>query len=171
MDGQARAFGEIEIDGEGGEIRMRFDPARRYDPRVVRQLFELVCKALRDNLQDLGFDHAPDFMWVRWGGVVHGFSRGRQADAVKLLWRDWERGGRGLSAEMLAQMIGCSTYQFRLRDVFRRRRPDGGWELHPAWGTLIVPASKGRFTLNRRHTNTPLPVRRRQGRKAVERRA
>lgn len=92
---------------------------------------------------------APDFNSVHWFGRSHRFSTGNQRHAVRLLIESWKRGGHGLSQATIGEAIGSSDQSFQLAKVFRVRRPDGTYEPHSAWGTMIQPNGKGVYRLVR----------------------
>jgi hypothetical protein len=87
--------------------------------------------------------HSPDFTSVDWFGARYAFAKGNQAESVRVLWDAWEGGGHSLSQETIADRIGSNANRFQLAKVFRRRKPGGGYEPHPAWGTMIQRDSKG----------------------------
>lgn len=92
----------------------------------------------------LDAEHNTDFTWVRWFGIEHTFKKGIQAQVVRALWEEWEKGsrrdGRGLGQEALGKLAGSSSDSFSVRDNFRG---------HPAMDTMIRSVSKGVFALFR----------------------
>ena len=66
---------------------------------------------------------------------------------MRVLWEAWESGGHSLSQETIGYRIGSTAGRFELAKVFRQRKPGGGYEPHPAWGTMIQPDSKGSYRL------------------------
>jgi len=91
--------------------------------------------------------HSEDFTSVDWFGQRYEFSRGQQADCVKVLWEEWERGEHSLGQDTIAESIGTEARRFRLDHVFRLR--DGSRRMHPAWGTMIVRVSEGVYRLKK----------------------
>ena len=77
--------------------------------------------------------HSPDFRSVNWYGENYDFTA-KQAACVRLLWGAWEQGTPVLSEAYIVEQVGCCE----LRSLFKRS---------PAWGTMIVPAGKGKFQL------------------------
>jgi hypothetical protein len=88
--------------------------------------------------------HSEDFTSVNWFGTHYTFSKGQQAEAVRALWVEWERGGHGLSQEKLAEKTDSQSSASRLSHVFRNRNGPGH---HPAWNTMIRQVRKGVFQL------------------------
>lgn len=94
--------------------------------------------------------HSPDFSSVDWFGKRYTFSKGNQAQAVRVLWEAWEQGEHSLSQETIGEQIESSADRFELRTTFRRRKSkSSGFELHPAWGTMINQDGKGKYRLAR----------------------
>ncbi len=91
--------------------------------------------------------HSSDFTSVDWFGTQYTFSKGNQAQSVKVLWEAWERGNHSLSQETIGELMGSSSERFELRTTFRRRRKGGGYVMHAAWGTMIQRAEKGCYRL------------------------
>ena len=88
--------------------------------------------------------HGEDFTWVSWFGQELRFKKGNQAEIVRVLWEEWEKGGRldgrGLSQETIGEKIGSASTSFSVNDNLRG---------HPALNTMIRPTSKGAFALFR----------------------
>ena len=91
--------------------------------------------------------HSPDFTSVDWFGTRYTFAKGNQAESVRVLWEAWASGGHSLSQETIGNRIGSTAGRFELAKVFRRRAAGGGYEPHPAWGTMIRSDSKGSYRL------------------------
>jgi len=91
--------------------------------------------------------HSPDFTSVDWFGTRYTFAKGNQAESVRVLWEAWASGGHSLSQETIGDRIGSTAARFELSKVFRRKTADGGYEPHPAWGTMIQQDSKGSYRL------------------------
>jgi len=91
--------------------------------------------------------HSPDFTSVDWFGTRYTFAKGNQAESVRVLWDAWASGGHSLSQETIGDRIGSTASRFELAKVFRRKAAGGGYEPHPAWGTMIRPDSKGSYRL------------------------
>jgi len=90
---------------------------------------------------------SADFTSVIWFGTAYTFTKGNRAESVRALWEAWESGGHSLSQETIAEKIGSNARSFNLKKTFRRKKADGGYQRHPAWGTMIQPAEKGCFRL------------------------
>jgi len=90
--------------------------------------------------------HSDDFTSVDWFGTKYTFSKGQQAESVKVLWEAWETGGHSLSEMTIGEKIASSSDRFRLAHVFRIK---GGkvQGTHTAWGTMIQSVEKGIFAL------------------------
>ena len=92
--------------------------------------------------------HSEDFSSVNWFGIRYRFSKGNQAQAIRVLWEAWKQGTHGLSQETIGEKIESSAERFEIRKTFRRKNPDTGKrEQHPAWGTMIQPEGKGCYRL------------------------
>lgn len=91
--------------------------------------------------------HSPCFTSVNWFGKRYTFSKGNQAQAIRVLWEEWKRDGHGLSQEMIGSKVESASEQFRLAKVLRKRKKGGGYEQHPAWGTMIQQDGKGVYRL------------------------
>lgn len=85
-----------------------------------------------------GANHSEDFTSVNWYGTSYTFSKGNQAESVRVLWDAWEAGGHSLSQETIKEKIKSSAERFELRKTFLR---------HPAWGTMIMDVGKGMYRL------------------------
>lgn len=85
----------------------------------------------------------PDYLTFRWGERRFSFSKGNQAQSVRVLWEAWANGGHMVNEETIGDRIGSQASRFRLADVFRR-----GNKWHLAWGTLIVSPQKGCYSLD-----------------------
>jgi hypothetical protein len=83
--------------------------------------------------------HSPDFTDVNWYGTPYRFDHRLQAQVVKHLWWEHEK-GHGLGEGTIGELIGSSSDYFQLMHVFRVRAQSGSAEkkMHPAWGTMIV---------------------------------
>lgn len=92
--------------------------------------------------------HSDDFTSLNWFGHHYIFSKGQQAEAIKLLYQAWKMGGHGLSQETIKERVGSGATRSDLSKVFRKKRAEGkGYEPHPAWGTLIQSVSRGVYRL------------------------
>ncbi len=91
--------------------------------------------------------HSDDFTSVNWFGTRYYFTKGNQAETVKVLWEAWESGGHSLSQETIRARIESNDDRFRLSHVFRMKKKDGGYEQHPAWGSMIQEVTKGSYHL------------------------
>jgi len=91
--------------------------------------------------------HSPDFVSVDWYGTRYEFSKGNQAQAVRVLWEAWKSGGHSLTQEKIGEKIESAADRFDLAKTFRKRKHGCGYESHPAWRTMIQQASKGSYRL------------------------
>lgn len=82
-----------------------------------------------------GTEHAPDFAHVHWAGRRFDFPRPGRRAVVAVLWDAWVRGAAVPDAVLLTEagLVEASPPK-RLHTLFDRGR-------HPAWATLIVPAT------------------------------
>ena len=81
---------------------------------------------------------------MNWYGQEYVFSKGHQADAIRVMWENWESGCSGVSEMTIGEKIEASLDHFKLSKVFRSKKKGGkGYDPHPAWGTLIQPVGKG----------------------------
>jgi hypothetical protein len=78
--------------------------------------------------------------------VTYHFTKGLQAEAVRVLWGAWENGTPSLSEKTIGDLAGSSAEGFQLSKVFRQKK-GLGYVSHPAWGTMIQRASKGTYQL------------------------
>ncbi len=91
--------------------------------------------------------HSADFTSVDWFGTRHSFTKGNQAQAVRVLWEAWEPGRHSLTQETIGKRIDSAADRFDLAKTFRKRKHGGGYEQHLAWGTMIQQDSKGSYRL------------------------
>lgn len=99
-------------------------------------------KRSTDKLPKPAMEPGLDYLTFRWGEQRFSFSKGNQAQSVRVLWEAWGNGGHMVNEETIGDRIGSQASRFRLADVFRR-----GKNMHPAWKTLIVSPQKGCFSL------------------------
>ena len=85
--------------------------------------------------------HSDDFRSVNWFGKTFSFSDS-QARCIEILWKHWERGKLSVHQLTIANAIGSSNDNYRLRDTFRL---NGG--MHPAWKSMIQRHGKGAYRL------------------------
>lgn len=93
-----------------------------------------------------GPSHSLDFTSVSWFGTAYTFNKGQQSQAVRMLWEAWER-GHTLAQATIAEAVESNDDHFQLSKVFRTAKPGGGYQPHPAWGTMIQSVGKGIFGL------------------------
>ncbi len=91
--------------------------------------------------------HSPDFTSVVWYGTRYTFAKGNQAQAVRVLWEAWESGGHSLTQETIGEKIESLAGRFELAKTFRKHKHGGGYQIHPAWRTMIRQDSKGSYRL------------------------
>lgn len=127
----------------------------------VSELQQRFCAEYPDEAREMGMlprdpavrvdqpapTHSPDFTSVDWFGVRYTFAKGNQAQSIRVLWDAWASGGHSVSQERIGELINSRADPFQLAKVLRRRRREGGYEQHPAWGTMIQPDAKGCFRL------------------------
>lgn len=123
-----------------GQIQSMYSFRAVRVPDLVRASLEALDELFPTSAHSRGVPiHSDDFTSVDWFGELHRFSKGRQADAVRVLWENYERrSGFGLSEKVIGAKIDSSASNFRLEHVFRG---------HPTWSSLIKSVSKGVFAL------------------------
>jgi len=121
-------------------------PEQQRELRQLRRcLQDAAKKRLRqlERCQETQPTHSKDFTSFTWCGTNFQFSKGQQAEAVRVLFEAWEKGTPTLSEKTIGEEIGSSSNNFQLAKVFREKRKDGGYVSHPAWGTMIKRSRKG----------------------------
>jgi len=90
-----------------------------------------------------GRSHSDDFRSIVWNDVSYSLTV-TQAQAVKCLWENWEKGCPEVSEKTIGEATGSDSNKYRLRDLFRNE------ENSPkAWKNLIIPGkTKGTFRLS-----------------------
>jgi hypothetical protein len=91
--------------------------------------------------------HSDDYTSVDWFGVGYRFTKGQQAESVRVLWEAWQNKTPTLSEKTIGEKIGSSGDNFQLAKVFRKKKKRGGYALHEAWGKMIVRSAKGTYQL------------------------
>jgi hypothetical protein len=96
--------------------------------------------------------HSADFTFVNWFGSEYRFTPGQQAEAIKHLWGEFEKGGLGLAERTIGELIGSNSDDYRLTHTFRSKSKANGSKQsaitpHPAWGTMIQKAGPGIYRL------------------------
>ena len=145
----------IRVGPDDGEEHVRWQRALDECRRETAKLNQLCSVAAVHSQVDSESDarakpkptHSVDFTSVDWFGIRHTFTKGNQATSVQVLWNAWESGGHTLSQETIGDRIQSAAVRFELAKVFRRRKHGGGYERHPAWGTMIQQATKGSYRL------------------------
>lgn len=93
------------------------------------------------------FTHSNDFRRCTWRGKPFRFSK-TQARMFEALYRDWEQGGSGLSADALFDVAGSDRTEKRVGRVFQQTRK-GKTGPHPAVDAgLIESDGSGVWWLN-----------------------
>lgn len=118
--------------------------------RELERIRKSVEADLKESLLGPRYDevtHSDDFTSVIWGGRRYRFAKGAQAGVVRVLWKAYEDGGHSLTQETIGERVGSGADRFELAKVFRRRKTGGGYDHHPAWGTMIQQDSKGAYRL------------------------
>jgi hypothetical protein len=101
---------------------------------------------------DAHFQHSADYRSVACRGEAFTFTPA-QAAIVQALHEAHRNKTPDLSQATLLELAGCETSN-RVRDLFRVNNV-----MHPAWGTLIVPAPTGKGLLRLNLTQpAPLPA-------------
>ncbi|OHB54784.1 MAG: hypothetical protein A2Y12_03980 [Planctomycetes bacterium GWF2_42_9] len=118
------------------------DPTNYSIPDIIAALKSVKPREKRHGISN---NHSQDFTSVFWNGIKYQFSKGHQAESVKLLWEEWEKGGHTLSEKTIGEQIGSSANNFRLLHVFRNHNGQG---THPAWGKMIISSGQGVFRLS-----------------------
>jgi hypothetical protein len=130
------------------------EPLSPDQKKDLRRLEETAMREVKDRLRvlesnELETTHNEDFTSVRWYGVPYPFSKGRQADSVRVLWEAWEKKTPRLSEKAIGEKIESSSDRFRLYHVFNPKDSKSGKRKpHPAWGTMIIRVGKGIFALS-----------------------
>jgi hypothetical protein len=89
-----------------------------------------------------------DFTSVCWFGTPYRFSRGHQANSVKVLWEHWKANTPTVSEKTIAEEIGSENNNFRLTHIFSpMNKQTRKRQKHDAWGTMIQAVGKGLFCL------------------------
>lgn len=126
------AADELDVDEQG-----RLSPEFGANIPSVREALEFLKQVHRNRTQP-DVSHAPDYTSVVWYGTRYTFSKGQQAEAVRLLWEAWKSGGHGMAQEVIGDKISSNNDRFRLAHLFRK---------HPAWDSMIRSAGKGVYRL------------------------
>ena len=121
--------GRLTIDSEKGRIQ------RETKSHVRQEGVAIKVTSGKDECS-----HSEDFTSVIWYGKMYEFTPGNQAESIKVLWKEWEKGRHSLSETTIGEKIVSSSDKFRLDIVFRG---------HPAWGTMIQKVNKGVFRLGK----------------------
>lgn len=127
----------ITNDDKEGMNRMLHDVA--VDLKLHCEEEEAVRVSKEEQLQA---HHSDDYTSVNWFGITYHFNK-TQAECIKFLWIEWEKGGLGLSEKTIAEKIESADNRYRLANTFRKKNKSQ----HPAWGTMIQSAGKGIFRL------------------------
>lgn len=106
-----------------------------------------VDELLNDLQKPKATSHSNDFSSVQWFGIHYTFSKGLQAECIKVLWEAWGQGGHSLSEQTIADKTGSANDRFRIFHVFNPTDRDGNRKPHPAWKKMIQPAGKGQYRL------------------------
>lgn len=168
-DAELRAYAAAWRRGECAANVVEEDVAkaiREFDQRgVADELLALIWREYPAEAREMGLpeplplpppdrsdptkmpSHSEDFTSVNWYGTRYAFTKGSQAESIRVLWTAWENGGHSLAQETIGSKIGSNATNFELAKVFRRRRASGGYEPHPAWGTMIQQDTKGSYRL------------------------
>ena len=102
----------------------------------IRGQADLDTKTEDDN------QHSDDFLSVKWYGQSYTFNK-TQAQCIKVLWEEWEKGCPTISEKTIGDNIGSSCDNYRLVSTFRS---NGNY--HPAWNTMIQ-GGRGKYRLDK----------------------
>jgi hypothetical protein len=127
-------------------------------PKLLDQFPQLKAKWIAEHDAAAMGEATPseDFTSVIWFGTPFTFSKGMQAESVRLLWEAWAKKTPTLSEKTIGDKIGSSADGFQLAKVFRTKKQTRGHTVHPAWGTMIQRAGKGIYQLlppDKTHSN------------------
>jgi len=145
--GVALSAGDVKLDEPGQDIPAYEInlPWERW--KSLAQDFAGCCRLIDELLHEkTKTSHSPDFTSVMWFGTSYRFTKGHQAQVIKLLWEEWERGRHSLSQEYIGEQIGGKLDNFEIRWVFRKR-VKGKYKHHPAWNKMIKQVTKGSYAL------------------------
>jgi hypothetical protein len=84
---------------------------------------------------------ADDFRSVNWYGTTYEFTA-TQAACFRVLWEHYQQRTPAVGEQTILESADSSSS--RLSNVFRTKK-----SYHPAWNSIIVPAGKGAFKLQR----------------------
>ena len=110
--------------------------------QAMRRQTSRAALQLKTRTTEIETEHSEDFTSIIWFGIRYEFNK-TQAECVKLLWAEWEKGGLGLSEKTIGDKIGSANNRYRLAHTFRPK--EGG--SHPTWRTMIQSVRKGIFAL------------------------
>lgn len=86
--------------------------------------------------------HGTDFLWLYAQGARYTFTKGQQAQVIRVLFEEWDRGGRidgsPLTEETIGDKVSSISDRFRIQKVF---------EGHPALNTVLSTCGKGAWAL------------------------
>ncbi len=88
--------------------------------------------------------HSADFTSVCWNGENYQFNA-TQAECVKFLWQEHEKGTKTLREKTIGENIGSDNENFRLIHTFRDKKTKT--KMHLAWGKMIISCGKGTYGL------------------------
>jgi hypothetical protein len=153
---QQRFVGITHGEFDAPAVRFTFKQHLTETTKLICSLTELIelletapATALKipKEPDDEQYKHSSDFVSVVWDGEPYTFSRGQQAESIRLLWQAWENQTPVLAEKDIAIEIDAENNNFQLAKVFRRKKSGGGYKFHPAWRTMIQSAGKGTFQL------------------------
>ena len=108
---------------------------------IFDQMIPTVEAAMHVRNKETGCEHSGDFTSVIWYGKKYSFTK-TQAECIKYLWEEWEKGGLSLSEKTIGELIDSASDNYRLMHTFNRGK-------HPAWGSMITSVGKGIFALRK----------------------
>jgi hypothetical protein len=94
-------------------------------------------------------NHSPGFTSVNTGGKTYTFNSGHQAESIRVLFDAWKQGTPTMTEKQIGESFGSKADHFQLSKVFRTKKANGGYDAHPAWGTLIKRVAKGTYQLKK----------------------
>jgi hypothetical protein len=90
--------------------------------------------------------HSPDYTSVNVAGVHYCFTSRQQAETIRALHSAWRQNTPEMTEKEIGRVIGSDADNFQLSKVFRVKKR-GGYQMHPAWGTLVRRVARGVFRL------------------------
>jgi hypothetical protein len=128
-------------------------PRDMWDYLQGRYEFDAGGKPIIPEIKEKRIWHSDDFTSVIWFDVEYHFTKGLQAECVRVLYEAWQsRKGSNKTVSLSEATIGdkakSSNVRFRLEHVFKPyNKGTHKRQAHPAWDTMIKSVGKGMFAL------------------------